>query len=126
MGVALLPGWPQTTARGAHRERPPGGAAAVRILDRDYRLAVSAEEKPRLIEAARAVDERMRALREAGRVSGTDRIAVMAALQLADELIGLREAAQGTPSAPDTEASKRVRRMTETIDDALKRQESLF
>ena len=98
----------------------------VRILDRDYRLAVSAEDKPRLIEAARAVDERMRALREAGRVSGTDRIAVMAALQLADELIGLREAAQGTPSAPDTEASKRVRRMTETIDDALKRQESLF
>jgi hypothetical protein len=50
----------------------------------------------------------------------------MAALQLADELIGLREAAQSTPGAPDTDVSKRVRRMTETIDDALKRQESLF
>ena len=95
----------------------------VRILDRDYRLAVSPEDKPRLIEAARAVDERMRALREAGRVSGTDRIAVMAALQLADELIGLRATAQ---PAPDAEASKRVRRLTETIDEALKRQESLF
>lgn len=95
----------------------------VRILDRDYRLAVSPEDKPRLIEAAQAVDERMRALREAGRVSGTDRIAVMAALQLADELIGLRAAVQ---PAPDAEASKRVRRLTETIDEALKRQESLF
>ena len=98
----------------------------VRILDRDYRLAVSPEDKPRLIEAARAVDERMRTLRESGRVSGTDRIAVMAALQLADELIGLREAAHSAPNAPEAEVSKRVRRMTETIDDALKRQESLF
>jgi cell division protein ZapA len=95
----------------------------VRILDRDYRLAVASEDKERLIDAARAVDERMRAVRDAGRVTGTDRIAVMAALQLADELVELRAAGHSGSSA---EANKRVRRMSEVIDDALKRQESLF
>ena len=62
----------------------------VRILDRDYRLAVPAEEKDRLLDAVRVVDEKMRSIRDAGRVAGVDRIAVMAALQLAHELLGAR------------------------------------
>ncbi|MFN9773749.1 MAG: cell division protein ZapA, partial [Burkholderiales bacterium] len=50
----------------------------VRILDRDYRLAVPADEKARLLDAVRGVDEKRRAIRAAGRVAGVDRIAVMA------------------------------------------------
>ncbi len=95
----------------------------VRILDRDYRLAVSPEEKTRLLEAARMVDERMCAVRDAGRVSGADRIAVMAALQLAHELLGTREVADAAPLA---EASRRIRKMTASLDAELQRQDSLF
>lgn len=95
----------------------------VKILDRDYRLAVPAEEKAQLIDAVRVVDEKMRAIRDAGRVAGVDRIAVMAALQLAHELLG---AATATDSATSTEASRRIRRMTEELDAEIKRQESLF
>lgn len=101
---------------------------SVRILDRDYRLAVPAEGKAQLIDAARAVDERMCALRDSGRVVGTDRIAVMAALQLANELVGLRLGAQ-TPAGQDpaaADAQQRVRRLTAEIDAELRRQESLF
>jgi cell division protein ZapA len=102
---------------------------SVRILDRDYRLAVPTEGKEQLIEAARAVDERMCALRDSGRVVGTDRIAVMAALQLANELVGLRQGGQ-VAAAPATEgqseAVRRVRRLTAEIDAELRRQESLF
>ena len=61
----------------------------VRILGREYRLAVPSEDKPRVLEAVRLVDEKMRAVRDAGRVGGFDRIAVMAALQLAHELMGV-------------------------------------
>jgi cell division protein ZapA len=98
---------------------------SVRILDRDYRLAVPTEGKEQLIEAARAVDERMCALRDSGRVVGTDRIAVMAALQLANELVGLR-ASGGSDAGTAPEAIRRIRRLTQVIDDELRRQESLF
>lgn len=95
----------------------------VKILDRDYRLAVPPEEKARLIDAVRVVDEKMRAIRDAGRVAGVDRIAVMAALQLAHELLG---AAAVADSASAADASRRIRRMTEELDAEIKRQESLF
>jgi cell division protein ZapA len=95
----------------------------VKILDRDFRLAVPPEEKDKLIDAVRVVDEKMRSIRDAGRVAGVDRIAVMAALQLAHELLGARDAADTTPAA---ETSRRIRRMTEELDAEIKRQESLF
>jgi cell division protein ZapA len=95
----------------------------VRILDRDYRLAVPADEKARLLDAVRVVDEKMRAIRDAGRVAGVDRIAVMAALQLAHDLLGSNEAAEAAPAA---ETVRRIRRMTEDLDAELRRQDSLF
>jgi cell division protein ZapA len=96
----------------------------VRILDRDYRLAVPADEKALLIDAVRVVDEKMRAIRDAGRVAGVDRIAVMAALQLANELLGARAAV--TSTGGDVETVRRIRRLTETLDAEIRRQESLF
>lgn len=95
----------------------------VRILDRDYRLAVNAESRDKLLEAARMVDEKMRSVRDGGRVAGVDRIAVMAALQLAHDLIDARN----PPDAPNTgEIIRRIKKMTDDVDDELKRQESLF
>jgi cell division protein ZapA len=95
----------------------------VRILDRDYRLAVPADDKARLLEAVGVVDERMRSIRDAGRVTGLDRIAVMAALQLAHDLLGSRDAAAAAPAA---DAARRIRKMTEDLDAELRRQDSLF
>ena len=105
----------------------------VRILDREYRLAVKPEDREQLLEAARSVDEKMRSIRDSGRLTGVDRIAVMVALQLANELIGLSRLqpspsdASQTSSAPaSAEAARRIRKMTEDIDEAIKRQNSLF
>lgn len=95
----------------------------VKILDRDYRLAVTAETKPRLLEAVQIVDGKMRTIRDAGRVSGVDRIAVMAALQLAHELLGAHRPADGTPSA---ELLERIRRMREDLEAEIARQQPLF
>jgi len=97
----------------------------VRILDRDYRLAVPGDEKADLIEAVQVVDQKMRAIRDAGRVAGVDRIAVMAALQLAHELLAARASTAAAGSA-DSDAASRIRRMTAALDLEIKRQESLF
>jgi cell division protein ZapA len=95
----------------------------VKILGRDYKLAVQSEERNNLLDAVKIVDEKMRAIRDAGRVSGLDRIAVMAALQLAHELLAERRSDVGAASA---ELRKRIQKLTIDLDNALKRQESLF
>lgn len=58
----------------------------VSILDRDYLVACTPEERAGLIAAAALLDGRMRELRNAARSATLDRIAVLAALNLAHEL----------------------------------------
>ncbi len=63
----------------------------VRILDREYQVACREDERDELIAAAEFVHERMREVRGQRNVIGTDRIAVMTALNIAHELLALRE-----------------------------------
>ncbi|MEJ2386903.1 MAG: cell division protein ZapA [Chromatiaceae bacterium] len=63
----------------------------IRILDKEYRIACDPPEKEGLIESAHYLDQRMREIRQSGRVIGSDRIAVMAALNLTYELLQMRQ-----------------------------------
>ena len=63
----------------------------VRVLDREYTVGVSAEERDGLVAAARLLDARMRELRGNNRMVAVDRIAVLAALNLAHEVQQLRQ-----------------------------------
>ena len=54
----------------------------ISILDKDYRIACEPAAQTGLLECARLLDERMREVRQNGKVIGADRIAVMAALNL--------------------------------------------
>lgn len=96
----------------------------VSILDRDFRLAVPASERPLLEKAVQMVDERMRSLRDSGRIAGMDRIAVMTALQIANELVTLSASSGKDAGAADN--LKRIRKLNAQLEEALKRQESLF
>jgi cell division protein ZapA len=71
---------------------------SIRILDKDYRVACEHAEQDGLRESARLLDVKMREIRKTGRVVGTDRIAVMAALNIAHELIQLRRSRGHDPS----------------------------
>jgi cell division protein ZapA len=95
----------------------------VKILDREYKLAVKPEEKDRLLDAVGIVDDKMRSLRDAGKIVGLERIAVMAALQLAHELLGSQAPGIGNPSG---DLQRKIRRMTADIEAEIKRQERLF
>lgn len=58
----------------------------VNILGKEYPIACSPDEQHDLLVAARDLDSRMRKIRDSGRIIGTERIAVLAALNLAYEL----------------------------------------
>lgn len=63
---------------------------AVTILDREYLVACPTGQEKRLTEAADTLNEKMREIREHGKVFGIERIAVMAALNLTNELLRTR------------------------------------
>jgi len=95
---------------------------SVSILGREYRLACSPDEKEALLKSAQLVDSKMQAIREAGKVMGADRIAVMAALQFAHELLTNR----GSDGVEVGEIRRRVRDLVQVCDEALLPQEKLF
>ena len=88
---------------------------SVRILDRDYMVACPHEERPALLDAAEYLNARMREVRDSGKVVGLDRIAVMVALNMANELLQVRE--RGSRVA--VEAGDKVRALRERVETAL-------
>ncbi len=62
----------------------------VRILDREYQVMCTPGERRGLVDAAMFLDGRMREIRESGKLTSMDKIAVMCALNLSDELLRLR------------------------------------
>ncbi len=62
----------------------------VSILGRDYSLACMPAEKEALLAAVRHVDHRMLGVKGSGKVASNERIAVMAAIQIAIELLSMR------------------------------------
>ena len=59
----------------------------VKILDKEYQISCPANERKSLVDSAALLNTKMREIRDTGKVVGVDRIAVMAALNLANDLI---------------------------------------
>jgi len=87
----------------------------VSILDRDFRVNCPAESQHELVDAAKLLDDKMREIRNAsnnsGKVLGTDRIAVIAALNIAHELQQLQN--------KQTQVAEELERIDERLDEAL-------
>ncbi len=87
----------------------------VHILDKAYKVACPEEERDDLLKSASFLDERMREVRSAGRVVGSERIAVITALNVTHELLRL----QSSGAADDPDRVDRLREITDRIDNAL-------
>jgi cell division protein ZapA len=104
----------------------------VHILGRDYKVACKEHERADLLEAVAFLDARMREIRDAGKTAGVDRIAVMAALNIANDLLRERKAppaAAAPVAATDIDASavrRRIQSMHAAVEQALAGQEKLF
>jgi len=97
----------------------------VSILGRDYSLACSTEEKPALMAAVRHVDQLMLRIKGSGKVSSNERIAVMAALQIAGELLAMRAPDGPLGGLAVGEFKRRIEAMNSMLDDAIAGQERL-
>jgi cell division protein ZapA len=95
---------------------------AVTVLGREYMLACKPEEKADLLACAHYVDQKMTAIRDAGKIVGADRIAVLAALQITQELM----TARATDGSAVGEARRRIRDLNALADEILAPQEKLF
>lgn len=98
------------------------GVIDVTLLGRQFRVSCSEEEEAGLLKAVRLVDTRMREIRNQGKVIGTERIAIMAALNIAHDL--LKSGADGGFDFAALEG--RITRMQNIIDQALTGQDELF
>jgi len=86
---------------------------AVTILDKEYLVASPEEEKDELEQSARYLDGKMREIRASGRVFGTERIAVMAALNIAHELLQRSE----MPASAETTLREIDRRVSNALEE---------
>ena len=94
---------------------------SVRILEKEYFVACPYEERSALLDSAEFLNARMREIRDSGKVVGLDRIAVMVALNLVNELMQLRE----REAKLESELAGRVRSMRERVETTLEKSQQL-
>lgn len=92
-----------------------GKGVSVKILEKEFMVACSDEERDALIASAELLNSKMREIRDTGKVIGLDRIAVMAGLNLAHELLQ----ANTRKSDYHQNMSNRIRSLQDKIEVAL-------
>jgi cell division protein ZapA len=97
-------------------------ALDVTIMGREFRVACPEEEREGLLASVRYLDQKMRAIRDGGKVVGLERIAIMAALNIVHELLSVRPPGDFDMS----EFRRKIIIMQERIDHAMCDQDDLF
>ena len=87
-------------------------AVNIRILDREYTVGVDPEQRESLLAAARMLENKMREVRGSNRMAAVDRVAVLAALNLAHEL----EMMRNEQSAREREIVRTLAEMNRKLD----------
>lgn len=98
----------------------------VAIMGQPYKLACKEGEEGALQEAVAYLDSKMCAIRDTGKLKGNDRIAVMAALGMAAELLKMKAPDGPLSELTMFEVKQKIAEMHESLDSALAPQENLF
>lgn len=94
----------------------------ITIMGREFRVACPEEERAALTDAVRYLDTKMREIRDAGKVVGIERIAIMVALNVVHEHL-----TAGPPKGFDSDQFKRrIQSMTASINEVMSKQDDLF
>lgn len=93
----------------------------VSIMGREFRVSCTDDEYEALMSAVTYLDRKMREIRDSGKVIGVERIAIMAALNIAHELLTVR-----TGGFDIGDFRRRINSMQEQIDRAVAEQNELF
>ncbi len=88
---------------------------SIHIMGNEYHVSSPENEIQKLEEAARALDKRMREIKEGGRIMGLERVAVMAALNLSYEVMH----GESTSAEQSAQIDYRLIKLREKVDGAL-------
>ena len=104
------------------------GALTISLLGREFRVACPEGEERQLLAAAEYLNRKLKEVRDTGKVVGNERIAIMAALNIAHESMSNRaNGAAGAASLDTAAIRRRIASLQETLDTALEAdQEKLF
>ena len=91
----------------------------ISIMGRDFSVACPPDEQEDLLEAARYLDGNMKEIKKTGKIIGAERCAIMAALNITNELLKLKKS-----SANQTQLDQRLESLQQRIDDALREAEA--
>lgn len=93
----------------------------VMIMGRPFRVACEEGDESALMDAVAYLDAKMNEIHDSGKLVGTDRIAVMAALNIAHELLTMKSG-----GFEIGEFKRRINTMKSSLDKAMIEQEELF
>jgi cell division protein ZapA len=104
------------------------GALTISLLGREFRVACPEGEERQLLAAADYLNKKLKEVRDTGKVVGNERIAIMAALNIAHECMSKPgNAAGGGASLEAASIRRRIAALQETLESALAAdQEKLF
>lgn len=90
-------------------------AVNISIMGKDYLVACDEEERQELLRSAEYLSHKMCEIRDSGKIIGTDRIAVMAALNITHELLNQ----DGDVDNSQNAIRDRIMSLSNKIEDAL-------
>ena len=93
----------------------------IKILEKEYKVSCQKNEKNDLLASAELLNIKMKEIRDSGKVVGLDRVAVMAALNLANELIQKRDEGNNLKDIVES----RIKSMSESLDSAISSNQQL-
>jgi cell division protein ZapA len=96
-------------------------ALQVNVMGREFRVACPENEQKELLEAVDYLNRKMDEIRDNGKVIGIERIAIMAALNIAHELLTTKVGGFDMAAL-----KRRMQSMETTLDQALRDQSKLF
>lgn len=87
----------------------------ISIMGKNYLVACGEDEKQDLMRSAEYLNHKMSEIRDSGKIIGTDRIAVMAALNIAHELLNQ----DNSENVPQSAIGSRIMSLSNKIEEAL-------
>jgi cell division protein ZapA len=103
------------------------GGLAISLLGREFRVACNDGEEKQLLASVEYLNRKLKEVRDTGKVNGNERIALMAALNIAHEFVSNNGKENSSAAFDGAAYKRRIVAMQETLDSALQAdQEKLF
>jgi len=104
----------------------PAKGVLINVMGREFRVAAPEGEDKQLLASVDYLNRKMREIKDTGKVVGNERIAIMAALNIAHELLSTKGGKAAANSFDESAVKRRMAQLENIIEKALSEQDKLF